>query len=94
MTAHDVFRVLHMLNVQLHPYPNGALSIQARPGTMTPKIQKAFVAHQAALHGLAEAWEERAAIAEYCGGLSRADAERVAWRAFNHAWMTAKRSTR
>jgi hypothetical protein len=27
----------------------------------------------------AEAWEERAAIAEFDGGLSRQDAERLAW---------------
>ncbi len=26
-----------------------------------------------------EAWEERAAIAEYDGGLSREEAERLAW---------------
>ena len=34
---------------------------------------------KAELHALVEAWSERAAIAEYCGGLSCGDAERLAW---------------
>jgi len=36
--------------------------------------------HKEGLHGLGEVFEERAALAEFCGGLSRADAEQVAWQ--------------
>lgn len=51
------------------PAANGTL-----PGLLDAKRQ-----HTQELHGLVEAWSERAAIAEYCGGLSRENAERLAW---------------
>ena len=43
------------------------------------KYLAAINAHQAALADLLEAFEERVAIAEVCGGLPRAEAERLAW---------------
>ena len=38
--------------------------------------------HKQELHALVEEWSERAAIAEYGGGLAREDAERLAWQCF------------
>ena len=36
--------------------------------------------HKEVLHGVVEAFEERAAITEYCAGLSRPEAEALAWQ--------------
>jgi len=71
-----LFQELRRLGVRLTPYPDGTLR---HTGTLTPALLDAMRQHKAALHDLVEAFEERAAIAEYCGGLSRAEAERLAW---------------
>ena len=47
---------------------------------LTPALVDAMREQKAALHDLVEAFEERAAIAVYCGGLSRLEAEQVAWQ--------------
>ena len=46
---------------------------------MAPELLDAMRQHKDVLHGLVEDSEERAAIAEYSGGLPRAEAERFAW---------------
>jgi hypothetical protein len=53
--------------------------VDAPEGTLTPAIRAALREHKAALFDLLEAFEERAAIMEYSGGLSREESERLAW---------------
>ena len=79
MTGLALFRQLHALGVVLTPYPDGTLRYKAPKGALTPALVDAMRQHKAALHALVEEWSERAAIAEYCGGLAREDAERLAW---------------
>jgi hypothetical protein len=80
MTALALFHRLHACGVTLTPYPDGTLRYKAPKGILTPALLEAIRQHKQALHALVESWGERAAIAEYCGGLSRADAERLAWQ--------------
>tara|TARA_R110000824_G_scaffold163974_5_gene339967 strand:- start:291 stop:710 length:420 start_codon:yes stop_codon:yes gene_type:complete len=69
----------------------GRLRVDAPPGLLTDDLREEMVANKAAIiselsvaENLRESFEERAAIAEHDGGLSRADAEqmvsRIAWR--------------
>jgi|SoiMethySBSTD1v2_1073268.scaffolds.fasta_scaffold129995_3 tubulysin polyketide synthase-like protein len=67
------------MGIILTPYPDGTLHYKAPKGTMTPALVERIRQHKAELHALVEAFEERAAIAEYCGGLPRAEAEALAW---------------
>ena len=39
-----------------------------------------LLSHKEEVLTILEAFEERAAIAEYCGGLAREDAEQLAWQ--------------
>lgn len=70
---------LHERGVILTPYPDGTVRCRAPKGVLTPELVDGVRQHKAALHELVEEWSERAAIAEYCGGLSREDAEQLAW---------------
>ena len=79
MTALALLQQFHECGVLLTPYPDGTLHYKAPKGVLTPTLLDGMRQHKAALHALVETFEERAAIAEYCGGLSRADAERLAW---------------
>jgi hypothetical protein len=80
MTPLDFFHELHALGVVLTPYPDGTLRYKAPKGVLTPELLIEMRQHKEGLHGLGEVFEERAALAEFCGGLSRADAEQVAWQ--------------
>jgi tubulysin polyketide synthase-like protein len=64
----------------LTPYPNETLRYKAPKGVLTPDLLDGMHQHKQELHALVEAFEERAAMAEYYGGLSRAAAEQVAWQ--------------
>ena len=79
MSALELFEQVHDLGIILTPYPDGTLHYKAPKGTMTPALVERIRQHKAELHALVEAFEERAAIAEYCGGLPRAEAEALAW---------------
>jgi len=79
MTALALLQQLHALGVILTPSPDGTVRCRAPKGTLTPALLDALRPHEAALLDLVEEWSERAAIAEYCGGLSREEAERLAW---------------
>jgi len=85
MTALTFFQQLYSLGVVLTPYPDGTLRYKALKGTMTPELLDAMRQHKDVLHGLVEDFEERAAIAEYSGGVPRAEAERLAWAGIPHA---------
>ena len=79
MTTLVLLQQLHECDVVLTPYPDGTLRYKAPKDTLTPALLDALRQHKAELHALVEAWSERAAIAEYCGGFSREAAERQAW---------------
>jgi hypothetical protein len=55
------------------------LHVDAPKGVLTPALLDALRQHKAALLELVEAFEERAGIAEFCGGLTRDAAEALAW---------------
>ena len=80
MTTLDLLQRLHERGVILTPSPDGTIRCRAPKQVLTPDLVDTMRQHKAELHALVEAWSERAAIAEYCGGLSREDAERLAWR--------------
>jgi len=79
MTGLALLQHLHDLGIRLTPHPDGALRYLGPKGAVTPALLELMRQHKAELHLLVEAWSERAAIAEYCSGLSRAEAERLAW---------------
>ena len=79
MTAHNLLHQLHELGVILTPYPDGTLRYKAPKGMLTPELLYGMRQHKQELHALVEEWSERAAIAEYCGGLPRPAAEARAW---------------
>jgi hypothetical protein len=56
------------------------LRYRAPLGVVKDDLLQAIRTHKAALHDLVEAFEERAALAEYCGGVPRVEAERLAWQ--------------
>ena len=79
MTALALLQQLHALGVVLTPSPDGTLRYKAPKGVLTPALLDAMRQHKDELHGLVEAFEERAAIAQYCSGLLCAEAEALAW---------------
>jgi hypothetical protein len=79
MTALDLLKQLHDLGITPVPYPDGTLHCRASKGLLTQVLVERMREHKAELHGLVEAWSERAAITQYCGGLAREDADRLAW---------------
>src|SRR5437016_13672994 len=79
MTALALLQHLHDLGVSPTPSPGGTVRYRAPRGVLTPALIALMHQHKLALHALVEEWSERSAIAEYCGGLAREDAERLAW---------------
>jgi tubulysin polyketide synthase-like protein len=80
MTTLDLLQQLHELGAELAPYPDGTIRCRAPKGILTPALLDGMRWHKSELYALVEAWSERAAIAEYGGGLARDDAERLAWQ--------------
>lgn len=91
MTALDLFQQLRALGVVLTPSPDGTVRYRAPQGVLTPALLDALRQHKQELLDLVEAFEERAAIAEYCGGLSRASAEALAWESLMQKEMACQR---
>jgi hypothetical protein len=79
MTPLAVLRTLHACGLRMTPYPGGRVRCRAPQDAWTPALLDALNRHQTAVADLLETFEERAAITEHYGGLSRADAERLAW---------------
>jgi len=79
MTALALLQQLHELGVMVTPLPDGTVRYRARKGVLTPAVLDVIRQHKQELHDWAEAFEERAAIAEYCAGLPRPEAEARAW---------------
>ena len=80
MNAFFLFQRLTAAGVVLTPDPDGALRYKAPTGVLTPGLLDALRQHKDELVTVVEAFEERAAMAEYCGGLTRAEAEQLALR--------------
>jgi TubC N-terminal docking domain len=78
MTPLELLTTLHGLGVTLTPWVD-RLRVDAPAGVLTDDLRQALRTHKTALLDLVEAFEERAAIAEYCGGLVRTEAEALAW---------------
>jgi hypothetical protein len=79
MTALALLQQLRDLGIVLTPYPDRTLRYKAPEGTLTSELLDGMRRHKEELHGVVEAFEERASSAEYCGGLSRPEAEVLAW---------------
>ena len=79
MTPLAVLRTLHACGLRMTPYPGGRVQCRVPQNAWTPALLETLNRHQVAVADLLETFEERAAIAEHCGGLSRADAEQLAW---------------
>lgn len=80
MTTLELCQQLHALGVVLRPSPDGTLRYKAPKGVMTPALVKGLRQRRGEVHDLVEEWSERAAIIEYAGGLSQAEAEHLAWQ--------------
>jgi hypothetical protein len=80
MTPLALLRTLHAHGVTMTPYPGGKVRCHAPQGAWTLVLLEALNRHQADVTDLLETFEERAGIAEYCGGLSRREAEHLAWQ--------------
>jgi len=81
MTPLALLRALHVHGIRMTLYPRGRVQCHAPQDVWTPALLDALNRHQVDVADLVEAFEERAAIAEHCGGLSRVDAEWLAWEA-------------
>jgi hypothetical protein len=75
-----LLRTLNARSIRVAPYPEGKVRCQALAGAWTPALLATLNTQQAAVAELLEAFEERAAIGEYCGGLARPAAEQLAWQ--------------
>jgi hypothetical protein len=80
MTALALLQHLHDLGVALEPSSDGTLRCRVPKGVLTPALVDRMREHKAELHGLVEAFEERAAMAEFEAGSPRAEAEALAWQ--------------
>jgi hypothetical protein len=79
MTALELLATLHERGVTLIPWVD-RLRVDAPEGVLTDELRQAIRMQKEALLALVEEWSERAAIAEYCGGVPRAEAEQLAWQ--------------
>ncbi len=107
MTALELFTTLRDLGVMLTPtcdygdVPPGedatrrslvfGLHVKVPQGVLTDALRVAIREHKAALLELVEAFEERAAIAEMDGGLSRESSEALAWASLVQKEMVCQR---
>lgn len=79
MTALDLLLQMHELGVILTPSPDSTVCCRAPTGVLTPDLLDAMRQHKQELYALVEDCEERAAIAQYCSGIPRPEAEALAW---------------
>jgi hypothetical protein len=79
MTALALLQQLRDLGIVLTPYPDGTLCYKAPKSALTSELFDGMHRYKEELHGVVEAFEERAAIAEYCSGLPRSEAAVLAW---------------
>ena len=81
MTPLALLCTLRDLGVLLTPMPDGEhIHVDAPGGVLTDELRQAIRHHKQALLDIAEWYEERAGLLQYDAGMSRADAEREAWK--------------
>jgi hypothetical protein len=80
MTPLTLLRTLHARGIRIMPYPGGQVRCRAPEGAWTPALLAMLNAQQATMADMLEAFEERAAIGEFCGGMVRPEAEQLAWQ--------------
>ena len=81
MTPFDLLHTLRELDVHLTPLPDGEyLHVSAPVGALTDELREGIRQHKPALLAIAEWYDERASLLQYDAGLSRAEAEREAWK--------------
>ena len=78
MTPAALLATLHAAGVVLM-LDGHALRYRAPTGVMTAALLQELSHHKVALLDLMAAFEERAALLEYAGGLLREEAKRLAW---------------
>jgi TubC N-terminal docking domain len=78
MTALELLATLHALGVTLSPRVD-RLRVDTPEAVLTDELRQTIRTQKGELLALVETWSERAAIAEYCGGAPRVEAERLAW---------------
>jgi hypothetical protein len=78
MTAHDIVHAAQAHGVTLALYGRERILVMP-PGVLPSALREAIREHRDELLTLLEAVEERAAIAQYCAGLPRPEAEARAW---------------
>jgi hypothetical protein len=79
MTALELLATLHARGVTLLPWVD-RLRVDAPRGALTAELRQAIRTQKGELLALVEEWSERAAIAEYWGGVPRMEAEQLAWQ--------------
>lgn len=81
MTPLTLLCTLRDLGVLLTPMPDGKhIHVDAPAGVLTDALRQALHQQKEALLDIAEWYEERAGMLQYDAGLSRAEAEREAWK--------------
>jgi TubC N-terminal docking domain len=78
MTARDIIQAAQAQGVTLALHGPERIRVMP-PGVLPSDLRQAIREHREELLTLLEAFEERAAIAAYCAGLPRAEAETLAW---------------
>jgi hypothetical protein len=76
MTARDIIQAAQAHGVTLALHGPERIRVMP-PGVLPSALREAIREHREEILTLLEAFEERAAIAEYCGGLARPEAERL-----------------
>jgi hypothetical protein len=80
MTPRALLHQLHTHGVRL-TVQGERLRVEApAAGVVSETLRQTMQRHKDTLLALLEQWDERSAIAEYDGGLSRDDAEHLAWQ--------------
>ena len=81
MTPLELLHTLRDLDIHLTLMPDGEHFHGSAPaGVLTDALLDAIRQHKPALLAIAEWYDERASLLQYDAGLSRADAEREAWK--------------
>ena len=79
MTVLTFVAHLRFLGITLSPLPDGRIKVHDARDALTPELVDLIRQHKPAVHAVLIELAERAAIAEFCGGLSPEDAEALAW---------------
>jgi len=85
-----LLRMLREMRVTLRPDGN-RLYVDITAGNVTRAMLEALRQHKEAMHDMVEWLEERSALLEYDGGLSRAESEQEAWTQLEQRFGAGRR---